>query len=186
MVEVHVTEDGERDAEEQHGREHRQRGPDQRVPTVERGVDPAAATSRAIRGSQLPMIWSTLMYVLILPMSLDSNTTKFVWTSGIFAATPRPALTNRSLTLATIGATSMATWLFWSEAAPSALPVRAFSTAECALRLPSTQTVSKAVLVTTRSTVPLTSCFRPLVIGARRLPTSWAAFGGTPFSATVS
>ncbi|MDQ1017606.1 hypothetical protein QFZ43_004155 [Streptomyces afghaniensis] len=123
---------------------------------------------------------------MILPMSFGWTTTKSVWTSGIFAATPRPASTNRSLTSATIGATSMATWSFFSLTAPSASPVRALSTAECTLRLPSTQTVSKALLVTTRSTVPPTSCSRPLVIGAFRLPTSWAALGGTPCSDTAS
>lgn len=119
-------------------------------------------------------------------MSFDWTTTKSVWTSGIFAATPIPAATNRSLTWATIGATSMATSSSFSETAPPPSPVRALSTDECTLRLASTQTFSKALLLTTRSTVPLTSCVRPLVIGPSRFPTSWAAFGGTPFSDTAS
>lgn len=50
----------------------------------------------------------------------------------------------------------MATWSSFSETAPSLPPVRALSAVDRAVRV--AQTVSKALLPTIRSTVPLTSC----------------------------
>lgn len=142
---------------------------------------PPAAISTAMIGSQSPMIWSTLRYDLILPMSLPSTTTKSVCTSGIFAATASPASTSRCFTCATMGATSMATWLFFTCTAPPPEPVSALSTALWARRLAFVQAVSNAELETTLITVWLTSSFRPLLMGPLRLSMRLAAFGGTPF-----
>ncbi len=132
------------------------------------------------------MISSSRKYDLTFPMSSEANTTKFVWTAGIFAARPKPEFTSSVCTLATIGAMSMVTWLSSSDTAPPPCPVSALSNAVCPARFASTHSESNALLETTRWTVVFTRSLRPLVIGPLRPLIRLAAWGGTPCWAAAS